>query len=1021
MKRFLTSILLVATTFVTVQAAVYWSTSAPSYSLWTNPDSWSGGAVPNEGDDVCFAWENNIPSGPYYIRLNCSPVIGKFTQPSWRSVPSPTYVGIEEDRLAGYTMTLGAIQRANNTGADLHLDVNAVFSGDVTANIDKGYNASNGIHLNRAVSGPYGITKTGNGSLWLNGENTYTGITTVEGGTLNIGDGSAFAGSFVTPIVNYAAVVVDTAPAKTSVIPGLSGSGSLTKKGLGTLVLAGETQVFSGSAFNIQRHQWKEDNSGTIDCTVPGGGRLDFSSILWEDHFTYLGTEDLDMGTAPVTLKIYQSQNPRVVTVKAKTLTVGGEISGSMGLTKKGRGTMALGGVNAFTGNTTADGGILRLEGAGTAGTGSVSVTANGILVLDNSAATANRIGDSAAVSVGGTLILEGNAAEATAEASGALTLAAGRAEFDIRPASGTAASLAFASLASRAAGNAATYKLPANAAVSFSTLPAVSAYGAFAAIDGTGTENTTGAAVLRGGLVEDASGFGFATLSADGSVRRLNSSTEQTATYADGTDNVRLDLAGDISLSAAAMNTLELCNNSGSAVTVTLSGTLVPQNGILFSGSSPITLTGGAINANTDTANAEAILLSVNTAGVTVDTPITGDNITIGGTGDIALNGNLTAKTYANGYITVNTTGTVAWGQKNTNCGALRLYAGKTQLQSGSRLYEGNSNSSGNRCYLNIAQKATLDLNGVSARVNGITGAGNLTNSVDTAATLTCRFSPSGSNYSDYQPNFNGTMGGNISLAFSSDGYYANKYVQYLECDSTITGTITLSSNLTLAFGSPAAFGNATLVLNSGAKINAATQGGYAEGSPSVVFSTVNPQQWKNFTFNGSVNMTMGAGPVTLSAGIVTNSVNGSTLTIGGDIGETTAGSSFIKAGAGTLVLDGALEYTGTTTVSAGTLVLNGVTGGNRSIEVAEGATLKLGWNAMFTGKTDLSIADGSSVYLQNHVRVPLRSLTINGETIDPSGTYGGEGSGASHVLSCFKGYGMISFLPPPTVVLFK
>ncbi len=1020
MKRTLTALLLALTASIATHAAIYWSTSAPSYSLWTNPGSWSGGAVPADGDDVYFAWENNIPSGPYYVHLNCSPVVGTFGQPSWRSVPGPTYVGIEEDRLAGYTMTIGAVKRSDHTGADLHLDVPAILSGDLTANIDKGYNAQNGIHLNRAISGPYGITKTGDGSLWLNGENTYTGLTAVESGNLYIGDGSGLAGSFVTPIINSGAVIVDVPAPKTSVIPGVSGTGSFTKKGLGMLVLAGNSPVFSGGAFNIQRHQWKEDNAGTIDCVIPGGGQLDFTSMLWEDHFIYLGTEDLDMGTAPVTLKIYQSQNPRVVTVKAKTLTVGGVISGSMGLTKRGRGTMALTAANTFTGTTTADGGVLQLKGAGNAGTGAVSVSANGLLLLDNSDAVANRINDTAAVSVSGSLVLAGNASTPVVETAGALTLAAGCAEFDVRPASGSAASLAFASLAERKAGNTAMYALPADASVSFATLPAVSSYGAFAAIDGTGAEGTTGAAVLRGGLVADTAGVGFATLSANGSVRRL-AATEQSATYADGTDNVLLDLTGDITLAAAAMNTLELRNNSGSPVTITLSGTLVPQNGILFSGTSPITLTGGTINANTDTANAEAILLSVNTAGVTVGTPITGDNITVGGTGDIALNGNLTAKTYANGYITVNTTGTVSWGQKNTSCGALRLYAGKTQLQGGSKLYEGNSNSSGNRCYLTIAAKATLDLNGVSARVNGLAGAGNLTNGVDTAATLTCKFSPSGSNYSDFQPNFTGTMGGNVSLAFSSDGYYANKYTQFLACDSTITGTITASGGPTLALGSPKAIGNATLVLGSGSKINAATQGGYGEGSPAVDLFQDNPQQWKNFTFSGSVNMDMGAGPITLNATLVTNSVNGSTLTVGGDIGEATAGSSFVKAGSGTLVVDGALAYTGTTTVSAGTLVLNGVTGGNRGIEVAEGATLKLGWNAMFTGKVDLAIAEGGSVYLQNHERIPLRSLTINGQTLDPSGTYGGEGSGASHILSCFKGYGTISFLPPPTVVLFR
>ncbi len=62
---------------------------------------------------------------------------------------------------------------------------------------------------------------------------------------------------------------------------------------------------------------------------------------------------------------------------------------------------------------------------------------------------------------------------------------------------------------------------------------------------------------------------------------------------------------------------------------------------------------------------------------------------------------------------------------------------------------------------------------------------------------------------------------------------------------------------------------------------------------------------------------MNLGTGAVTL-VGNPTITANAQTLTLGGNIGGT---SNLTKAGAGTLVLSGNNNYTGTTTLNAGTL----------------------------------------------------------------------------------------------------
>ena len=113
----------------------------------------------------------------------------------------------------------------------------------------------------------------------------------------------------------------------------------------------------------------------------------------------------------------------------------------------------------------------------------------------------------------------------------------------------------------------------------------------------------------------------------------------------------------------------------------MTLTGALATANGILFSGDSPITLTGGSITGNEAK---EAIILLSNAGGVTLETSVSSDNITFGGVGDLAIKGNLTAAPSASGYINVNVDGSITWAQKNASCGATRFFRGRTTFAEG-------------------------------------------------------------------------------------------------------------------------------------------------------------------------------------------------------------------------------------------------------------------------------------------------------------------------------------------------
>ena len=106
-------------------------------------------------------------------------------------------------------------------------------------------------------------------------------------------------------------------------------------------------------------------NGGSLDNT--SGSAITTSTYnpnqIWgSNSFTFIGTDDLNLGTGTVSL----SGSP-TVTVTASTLTAGGTVSGG-GLTKAGAGTLALTGSTTYTGDTTVTAGTLSL-GNGTSST----------------------------------------------------------------------------------------------------------------------------------------------------------------------------------------------------------------------------------------------------------------------------------------------------------------------------------------------------------------------------------------------------------------------------------------------------------------------------------------------------------------------------------------------------------------------------------------------------------------------------------------------------------------------------
>ena len=272
------------------------------------------------------------------------------------------------------------------------------------------------------------LTKNGTGTQILTGANSYTGATTINAGTLQIGNGSN-TGTLGTNGTVYSAVSV-AANANldfyrndiASTIPNnISGAGAVNFKGTGnqgqsSYSLTGNNSSLSGSINVLPSSRiaiTAANQLGTAGITINSGagmytnGAFTINNAIslagngWNESTGYLGAIRLQNGTnyaGAITL----AADARI-TAYGSTGTVSGVISGSKNLDFNS-GTVTLTGNNTYTGMTTVSGGTLQVGNAGTTGTlgvGDVTLSNNSNLNYVRSAATtiANNISGTGNVS----------------------------------------------------------------------------------------------------------------------------------------------------------------------------------------------------------------------------------------------------------------------------------------------------------------------------------------------------------------------------------------------------------------------------------------------------------------------------------------------------------------------------------------------------------------------------------------------------------------------------------------------
>ncbi|ENR46758.1 autotransporter-associated beta strand [Brucella abortus 544] len=254
--------------------------------------------------------------------------------------------------------------------------------------------AANNFAVTQGVAGAGGLTKSGSGTLTLSGANSYTGATTVSASTLvvandNTGGGTTtvdvgaglqigtggVSGSLAGDIVNNGTLVVDRSNAF-DLANVISGTGSLTKNGAGTLTLSGVNSYTGATTVSAGILTLANDNTGGGTTTVDVGAGLQ------------IGTGGVSGSLAGDIVN-----NGTLVVDRSNAFDLANVISGTGSLTKNGAGTLTLSGVNSYTGGTTVSAGILTLTGDNTGG-GTTTVDAGAVLQIGTGGTSGNLAGD---------------------------------------------------------------------------------------------------------------------------------------------------------------------------------------------------------------------------------------------------------------------------------------------------------------------------------------------------------------------------------------------------------------------------------------------------------------------------------------------------------------------------------------------------------------------------------------------------------------------------------------------------
>jgi autotransporter-associated beta strand protein len=759
------------------------------------------------------------------------------------------------------------------------------------------------------TAGELALAKSGSGRLILTGANTHTGGTTVGGGVLQVGDGGTSGSLGTGPLAVTAGSLEFRRSDDLTVAGPIDGAGGIAQSGSGALTLAGEN-TYSGATIV---------SNGTLNLT---GDRLTQATA----GFT-VGN------TAAQTATLSVSNGTFTVGTAGSNFQVGAAVPGATGIMNQTGGSLTTIGNQLLIGNlgatgtynlsggtlTTIAGTLGVTVGVNTGSTATFNLSADGVLNMPpTSTLQITRSDNSAATGVTGTFNQTGGTATVGILRMGGGGTGNNNANATLNLSGGTFAATTF-NVLSAANDSSSTIQISGTANVTLPAFPTVRGSGSTATLtfDGGTLKPAAASAAYLGGLTNAFIKAGGATLDTT-----------------NGNITITQNLLGD-------------GVSTGGGLTKTGSGELTLAGANTYTGTT--TVNAGTLKFPTTVSSATSIAVA---DGATAGVLVAASN------GQWANTGNLT---YANNSTVLVDFGAIAPGTTvaplkvaNLALGSgmtLRvtspvgtLLAGQsypmlTWTGSGpvngsaftsivSHRVAGNLNVIGNTLFLNVTTG--------SGAISWNTGDGNWntdavpTNWVDTAASATFFIDALDAvllgDASGATGNPTVTLTGKVSPVSVTMNSTARDYTltgaegaisggASLTLDAANTRTLSIGTSLNDYSGNTTVNGGTLKLLVSEVIPHGAGKGNLTVNAPGIFDLN---------TFAETVNGLSGSGIVDTVAGgtpVFTVGSNNATSTFSGTIKNTAGSLALVKTGTGTLTLAGANTYSGTSSVTGGTL----------------------------------------------------------------------------------------------------
>ncbi|NLG19729.1 MAG: hypothetical protein GX556_20610, partial [Fibrobacter sp.] len=876
----------------------------------------------------------------------------------------------------GYTLSSGTINYGSKNGL-------LVASG-VTATI------------NSVIAGTGGLKIYANSTTeaypYLNGANTYTGVTTISryirlnvssvangGQNSSIGKSSSSAANLVFDggILRHTGGAASTDRLFTLTEKGgfiyASGSGALNFTNTGAIAFSGTgaRSLEFGGASAVSNSFSPVIGNGTDGSTAVKQTGVTGSSWTFTGDNTYSGGTTISSGTLQIgdggttgSITGNVTNNGTLVFKRSNAYTFEGVISGSGVVKQSGTGTTSLSGTNTYSGGTTISSGTLQIGNGGTTGSITGNVTNNGTLTLNraNDYSFTGTISGTGAVTQNGAAVLTFSGASHTYSGTttingGTLAIGDGGSIYS----SGTYAGTVVINDGGVFRMN--RFDFWGGHTSKPSAMIMINEGGAMIS---NGYNNTLGPITLNGGsLVSDGgSQWGWDTWSLHGTVT-VNGTVKSNITTTGGAYNeVKI---GDCT--EGGQTTFDVGNNAEgddlevSSVLRDDRGSSDPypavSSGLIKTGAGTMLLTG--TNTYSGGTTISAGTLQIGNSGTTGSI-----------TGNVTDNATLVFKrsdAYTFGGVISGSGAVIQAGAGTLTLSGANTYSGLTTVNSVCTLIVAHNTALGNTTGGTSLSAGGIGHNRATALVisNGITVTGE-TVTLNSNITEDHRSALVVKNGSTATWNGTVTLAGDGSAQFYADGTMdlqgtingscASLYIRGNESTGigNLNATVNIGSTKLLKTGE-----DGTWIINSTGNTWGSTQVaagtlklGVSNALPSATVVTIGENSTLNSTLDlNAKDQTIAGltdGGSTGGTQKITNSgASPSTLTINNTsdytysylIEDGTDKVNLVKSGTGTLTLAGTNTYTGTTNVSGGTLAVNGSTHSSSAVSVFAGATL--------------------------------------------------------------------------------